>query len=112
MSRKLTLQSIVIDEVALGITKSGKETVSGNLDTILYKLYQTNSAGFTGTLTIQAKNDDTDWDDLPIQSIALAADDTIYVQCETIFKYVRPVITVTAGTADFVVGLYGKTIGA
>lgn len=110
--RKHTLQKIVLNETALAATIEGEQTVCGQLDVVLYKLQQTNSAGFTGELIIEAKNDDTEWEALPISTIALAADDTVYVEVETTFKYVRPKIIVAAGNADCVIGLFGKTIGA
>lgn len=112
MTRKHTLQKIVIDQTALAATFEGETTVCGQLDLVSYYLFQENSAAFTGTLTIQFKNDDTDWATLPISAMVLAADDEIAVDVKTNFKYVRPVITVTGGTADFIVGIIGKTIGA
>ena len=112
MGRKHTLRKIVLEESALAATQAGTETVCDQLDLVSYYLEQSNSAGFTGALTIQWKDDDTDWDDLPISTIALVADDEVIVEVEPNFKYIRPVITVAAGTADCQILVVGKTVGA
>lgn len=112
MRKHVTYIKEVLGETALAATTASEETICEQLDSVRYSVFQTNSAGFTGELKIQWKDDLTDWEDLPISTMALAADDIIIVDAETNFKHIRAKVEVAAGTADFQIYVKGKTIGA
>lgn len=113
MRKHVVIGTVVLSEVALAATAAGNETVCGQLDRVTYLVTQTNSAGFTGELVIERQDETSDtWHQLPITTMALAADDEIIVIIEPNFRKIRPRIIVAAGTADIRIVVTAKTLGA
>lgn len=115
MGRKtITYKKRVIEVAGLDTILIGEETVCEQMDFISYNVYQQNGSSLAGTVTIQMKDDGEDWIDLLIDTISLAGTSDIYrINInETNFKYIRPKLSVTAGSADFIVTVKGKTIAA
>jgi hypothetical protein len=115
MSRKHVLfNKAVIDEVGLDADFIGTETVCEQLDLVSYVLIQSNGSSLAGTFIIQIKDDLTPWIDLNTSTYSLSgATDTIKIDVDNIlFKYIRPKITISAGSADFLVVVKGKTYSA
>lgn len=113
MRKHVLRGTTVLNETALAATAAGLETICDQVDRVSYVLTQTNSAGFTGELVIERQDEtSSDWHILPISTMALAADDEVYVIIEPNFKKIRPRIIVTGGTADFEIVVTAKTLGA
>lgn len=113
MRKHILKGTTVLSATALAATTAGAETVCEQLDRVSYILTQTNSAGFAGELVIERQDEtSSNWHVLPISTMALAADDEVYVIVEPNFKKIRPKIIVTGGMADFEITVTAKTLGA
>ncbi len=115
MSRKHVLfNKAVIDEEALDADFEGTETICEQLDEIAYTLLQTNGSSLAGELIIQVKDELTPWINFNTETFALTgATDIIKVDVDKInYRYIRPKITISAGSADFLVIVKGKTYSA
>lgn len=113
MRKHILKGTTILSATALAVSTAGNETFCDQLDRVSYVVIQSNSAGFTGELVIERQDETSDtWHVLPISTMALAADDEIYVIVEPNFKKIRPKILVTGGTADFEITVTAKTLGA
>ncbi len=115
MGRKHVLFcKVVIDGEGIDADTIGTETICEQLDEITYVLIQTNGSSLAGELIVQIKDDLTPWIDFDTQTFALTgATDIIKIDVDKInYKYIRPKITISAGSADFIVTVKGKTYSA
>lgn len=109
--RKHVLEKVLFDDTIAATTEI-EQTHCGQLDRVTYYVAITSAAALVGEIVIQWKNEKTNWEDLPMNTIALTADEEIYIDIETNFKEVRPKVIITAGSADFYIEVSGKTVGA
>ena len=114
MGRKTTIEAVVINEIGLDSDLIGIDTHCRQLDQVDYTIRQTNGSSLAGALIIQKKSNLTDWMDLNLGTIALTgASDEITVEVSELnCSLIRPKITISAGSADFIVEVNGKTISA
>lgn len=114
MARKTTIEAVVINEIGLDADFIGIDTHCRQLDQVDYTIKQSNGSSLAGEFIVQKKSNLTDWMDLNLGTIALSgADDEITIEvAELNCSLIRPKITISAGSADFIVEVNGKTISA
>lgn len=68
-------------------------------------------AAVQGSFKLEVSNNETSWETLPDSEFTLTGNDSIVVEYKwPFFKFVRPAVTLTSGTATVVSNFYGKCL--
>jgi len=115
MARKHVTRKIsVINETGMSSSAAGDYTTCEQLDSIRYEWIIANASSLNALLTFEVTDDlNGTWVTLDTDTYTLTANDVsdLYIT-QVIFKFIRPRIAFTAGSADIVVNVKAKTIAA
>ena len=116
MPRKLvTQQKTVIEEVGRSTNVVGEYTTCEQLDVVRYEWSWSNGSSLGAVISFEVADDlNGTWSTLDTGTFSLSGAsglNDLYI-LQVVFKYVRPRITFSAGSADLTVKVKAKTIAA
>lgn len=68
-----------------------------------------NQAALAGSIKLQCSNNATDWEDIASSSVTFSGNGTkMWIVTGTYFRFVRVVTTISGGSADFNINIFGR----
>ena len=106
MSKRILESFNAIQEVGLAATFNGRESFVRYFDRAAFDVTLSNGVGFDGIFTVEGSHDKVTWFPLELSAVMALAGATgfIHLNVQVIeYVYLRPKITVNAGTGDITV---------